>query len=142
MLDHTIQYSIRLHHVQNILLFVAVILSLAGCSPWSPWWIGAEKDVVKNGISFEAFRENENGSKTGTLKQDTRINGWPCKRDLVGFHPDWRLDEFHLFEDYVRNGISMPKGTRVFQTRKETRGPAFSRMMCRSKDTSAGAEAS
>ena len=119
MFDHTIQYPSRLQHVRHVLLFVAVVLSLVGCSSWE---MGAEKNVVKNGISFEAFRENANGSKMGTLKQDTRINGWPCKRDLVGFYSDWRLDEFHLFEDHVRNGISMPKGTRVFANKEGNPG--------------------
>jgi hypothetical protein len=58
--DHTIQYPSGLHHVRHPLLFVVAILSLVGCSPWRT---GAEKNVVKNGISFEAIRELEDGGK-------------------------------------------------------------------------------
>jgi hypothetical protein len=119
MLNQTIQYSGGLHHVRHICLFIAVALFWIGCSSWES---GAEKDVVKNGISFKAFREYENGQKLGTLNKDTRINGWPCRRNFVVFYPDWRLDELHLFEDYVRNGISMPKGTRVFPNKEGNPG--------------------
>jgi hypothetical protein len=76
--------------------------------------IGAEKDVVRNGIRFESFRESDDGTKLGTLAEDTLIDGWPCKKGFIVFHPDWRLDELQLARDYERNGVFMPAGTWVF----------------------------
>ena len=92
--------------------FIAPLLVItAGCAPWQ---VGAEKDVVKNGIRFETFREQKDGTKLGILAEDTVIDGWPCKKDFIVFYPDWRLDELQLSRDYERNGIFMPEGTRVF----------------------------
>ncbi len=92
------------------LLFSILIFSSA-CAPWQ---FGAEKNVVKNGISFETFRDYEKGSKLGILTEDTVIDGWPCRKGFIVFYPDWRLDELLLFRDYERNGVSMPAGTWVF----------------------------
>jgi hypothetical protein len=93
-------------------IFVFGLLSsIVGCAPWQ---VGAEKDVVKNGIRFESFRELGDGSKLGVLVEDTVIDGWPCKKDFIVFYPDWRLDELQLSRDYERNGVFMPEGTWVF----------------------------
>ena len=92
-------------------LILGLLSGVTGCAPWQ---IGAEKDVVKNGISFQSFRELDDGSKLGELAEDTVIDGWPCKRGFVVFHPDWRLDELQLSRDYERNGVFMPAGTWVF----------------------------
>ena len=43
-------------------LILGLLSGVTGCAPWQ---IGAEKDVVKNGISFQSFRELEDGSKLG-----------------------------------------------------------------------------
>lgn len=92
-------------------LLLAILFGMAGCAPWE---IGAEKNVVRNGIKFEVFRENDDGSRMGNLAEDTVVDGWPCRRGFIDFHADWRLDECHLSREYERNGIVMPAGTRVF----------------------------
>ena len=92
-------------------LFPAILIGAAGCAPWE---IGAEKNVVRNGIEFAAFRENGDGSIMGQLARDTVIDGWPCKQGFINFHADWRLDEGHWSREYERNGIVMPASTRVF----------------------------
>jgi len=93
------------------ILMLGLLSIMGGCAPWE---IGADKDVVKNGIRFESFRELDNGSKMGVLIEDTVIDGWPCKKDFIVFYPDWRLDELELSQDYERNGVFMPEGTWVF----------------------------
>jgi hypothetical protein len=100
-------------------LLPLLILITEGCSFWE---VGAENDVVKNGIKFEAFRENDDGSKLGNLAEDTVIEGWPCRQGFVNFHADWRLDECHLSREYERNDIVMPEGTRVFPDRRGSPG--------------------
>ena len=103
-----IQYALRIATAASLL----VILTYAtGCAPWQ---IGAEHDVVKNGIAFKDFRENKDGSKIGNLAKDTEIDGWPCKQGFIAFHADWKLDELQLSKDHERNGIFMPAGTWVF----------------------------
>lgn len=93
------------------ILVLGLLAASTGCAAWQ---VGAEKDVVRNGISFERFREFDDGSKLGELAEDTVIDGWPCNKGFVAFHPDWRLDELQLSRDYERNGIFMPAGTWVF----------------------------
>lgn len=93
------------------LLVTPLLFGMQGCALWE---IGAEKDVVKNGLRFKKFREFDDGSKLGTLFEDTVIDGWPVAGDFVVFHSDWRLDELQLSRDYERNGVFMPKGTWVF----------------------------
>jgi hypothetical protein len=112
-----IRNGIRQHTVLRAaaaLFLLTVLACVAACSPWE---IGAEKDVVKNGIEFETFREMDDGSKIGKLAKNTVIDGWPCKQGFIVFHPDWRLDELQLSRDYERNGIAMPEGTWVFPDR-------------------------
>ena len=104
--------------ITALLLFVILIYTV-GCELWE---IGAENNVVKNGIKFEAFRENDDGTKTGNLAEDTVIEGWPCRQGFVNFYADWRLDECHLSREYERNGIVMPEGTRVFPDRRGNPG--------------------
>lgn len=101
------------------LLVLALLASAAGCSPWQA---GAEKDVVRNGIRFETFREYDDGTKVGTLAEDTVIDGWPCMKAFIVFHSDWRLDELQLSRDYERNGIMMPARTWVFPNREGNPG--------------------
>ena len=84
---------------------------MPGCSPWQ---VGADKNVVKNEIKFDTFRENDDGTKMGILVEDMVIEGWPVKKDFVVFHKDWRLDELQVFKDYERNGVFMPENTWVF----------------------------
>lgn len=108
MVRFAIQAWRRVAGAAGVLLLVGL---LAGCSPWK---VGAERDVVKNGIAFEAFSVQENGSRIGTLAEDTTIDGWPCRKDFVVFRPDWRLDELQLSRDHVRNGVPMPEGSWVF----------------------------
>ena len=93
------------------MLLLLIMICTMGCASWR---MGAENDVVKNGIRFEAFREYDDGSKLGELASDTVIDDWPCKKDFIVFHPDWRLDELQLSRDYERNGIFMPERTWVF----------------------------
>jgi hypothetical protein len=102
----------------TVLLFV-ILISTVGCSPWE---MGAEKNVEKNGIKFDTFRENDDGTKIGNLAEDTVIESWPCRQGFVSFHADWRLDECHLSREYERNGIVMPEGTRVFPDRRGNPG--------------------
>lgn len=97
------------------LLMIGLLGYAGGCAPWE---IDAEKNVVKNGIEFETFRETDHGSKVGTLAGDTVIDGWPCKRGFIVFREDWSLDELQLSRDYERNGIFMPEGTWVFANRQ------------------------
>ncbi len=97
-----------------ILIFVSSLFT-AGCSPWQ---VGAERDVVKNGIKFDTFRESDDGTKLGVLTEDMVIDGWPVKKDFIVFHPDWRLDELQLSQDYERNGVFMPEGTWVFPDKR------------------------
>lgn len=104
--------------VTALLLFVILIFT-AGCAPWE---VGAENNVVKNEIKFEAFRENDDGTKIGNLAEDTVIEDWPCRQGFVSFHADWRLDECHLSREYERNSIVMPEGTRVFPDRRGNPG--------------------
>jgi hypothetical protein len=92
-----------------VVLALAALMCTAGC-----WRIGAERNVVRSGIAFAAFREYDDGTKLGILAGDRVIDGWPCKRDFIVFHPDWRLAELQLSRDYERNGVSMPAGTWVF----------------------------
>lgn len=110
-------------NTKNVFNWLSVLLTLlaitAGCSPWK---LGAVRDVVKNGISFETFREYSDGRKVGTLTEDTVIDGWPCKRDFVDFYPDWRLYGLQLFRDYERNGVFMPAGTWVFPDKQGNPG--------------------
>ena len=101
------------------ILILVVLICTVGCSPWQ---VGAEKDVVKNGIMFETFREADDGTKLGALAQDTVIDGWPCDKDFIVFHPDWRLDELQLSQEYERNGIVMPEGTWVFPDKRGNPG--------------------
>lgn len=105
--------------VQAFPLLVVLFGTLACCAPWQ---VGAEKNVVKNGIAFQTFKEQDNGSKLGILAADTVIDGWPCKQGFIVFYPDWRLDELLLFRDYERNGVSMPAGTWVFPNKEGNPG--------------------
>ncbi|MGA9411355.1 MAG: hypothetical protein WBV78_13045, partial [Roseobacter sp.] len=115
----------NIHQHRNSLWWVAIVLLLAmllgtvGCAPWK---IGAEKNVVRNGIKFETFRENDDGSGMGTLAEDTVVDGWPCRQGFINFHADWRLDECHLSREYERNGIVMPARTRVFPNKSGNPG--------------------
>ena len=113
------QYQHSLLRAAAALLLLAVLLVTVGCSLWE---VGAEKDVVKNGIKFKIFRENDDGSKLGKLAEDTVIDGWPCKQGFIAFHSDWRLDELQLSRDYERNGIVMPEGTWVFPDKQGNPG--------------------
>jgi len=88
----------------------------------SPWQVGAEKNVVKNGIKFDTFRENDDGTKMGILAEDIVIDGWPVKKDFIVFYPDWRLDELQVSRDYERNGVFMPAGTWVFPDKQGNPG--------------------
>jgi len=97
------------------ILMLGFLVCMAGCVNWE---VGAEIDVVKNGIRFEKFRETDHGSKVGILVEDTVIDGWPCKQGFIVFHEDWSLDELQLSRDYERNGIFMPEGTWVFADRQ------------------------
>ena len=67
------------------LLLLLILICTVGCELWE---IGAENNVVKNGIKFEAFRENDDGTKIGNLAEDTVIEGWPCRQGVVNFHAD------------------------------------------------------
>lgn len=109
---------VRPEAVSAILLF-CLLMSAVACAPWK---VGAEKDVVRNGIEFKKFRESKDGSKVGLLAQNTEIDSWPCRQGFIVFHPDWRLDELKLFRDYERNGISMPEGTWVFPDKEGNPG--------------------
>ena len=111
-------------HKASLLWMVAVVLVVTmsctmGCSPWQ---LGAEKDVVKNGIRFDTFRENDDGTKIGILAGDTVIDGWPVNKDFIVFYPDWRLDELQVSRDYERNGVFMPAGTWVFPDKQGNPG--------------------
>ena len=64
-------------------IFPAMLLVTTGCAPWE---LGAEKNVVRNGIEFETFRENDDGSRMGTLAKDTVVDGWPCKKGFIDFY--------------------------------------------------------
>lgn len=101
------------------MLFLGLLAGATGCAPWQ---VGAEKDVVRNGIRFETFRELDDGSKQGVLAEDTVIRGWPCKKGFIVFHPDWRLDELQLSRDYERNGVFMPAGSWVFPDARSNPG--------------------
>ena len=103
----------------KVFCVLVILVSVVACAPWK---VGADKDVVRNGIKFEAFRETSDGSKMGNLAEDTEIDGWPCRRGFVNFHADWRLDECHLSREYERNGIVMPQGTRVFPDKRGNPG--------------------
>ena len=103
------------NHKASLLWMVAVLLVTMSCTmACSPWQVGAEKNVVKNGIKFDTFRENDDGTKMGILAEDMVIDGWPVKKDFIVFYPDWRLDELQVSRDYERNGVFMPAGTWVF----------------------------
>ena len=104
------QYQSSLSRLSAFIL-LAVLFGTTGCAPWE---VGADKNVVRNGIKYEVFRENDDGSTMGNLAEDTVIDGWPCRRGFINFHADSRLDECHLSREYERNGIVMPAGTRVF----------------------------
>ena len=99
------------HRCITAMLMLGLVAGTTGCAPWQ---VGAETDVVKNEIRFQSFREFDDGSKLGNLAEDTVIDGWPCKKGFVAFHPDWRLDELQLSRDDERNGVFMPAGTWVF----------------------------
>lgn len=60
--------------VNSLIILLCLLLCTVSCAPWQ---IGAEKDVVKNGIEFETFKEEKDGSKLGILAGDTVIDGWP-----------------------------------------------------------------
>lgn len=100
--------------LSRLMMSIIVLGLLFITTACAPWQIGAERDVVKNGISFKSFREMGDGTKLGILAEDTVIDGWPCKKDFIVFHSDWKLDELQLSRDYERNGIFMPAGTWVF----------------------------
>ena len=40
--------------------------------------------------------ETDEGTKMVVLAKDTVIDGWPCKKSLIVFHADWRLNELQL----------------------------------------------
>ena len=102
-----------------VFVLLVVLGTAAACAPWE---MRADKNVVRNGISFDEFRENDDGTKMGNLAEDTEIDGWPCRRGFVSFYADWRLDECHLSREYERNGIVMPQGTRVFPDKRGNPG--------------------
>jgi hypothetical protein len=110
-----IQLQDTLLRATTALLMIGFLGSAAGCSTWE---LGAEKNIVKNGIEFETYRETDHGSKVGMLVRDTVIDGWPCKRGFIAFREDWSVDELQLSRDYERNGIFMPEGTWVFANRQ------------------------
>jgi hypothetical protein len=97
--------------MNSLILLFGLLLCTIFCAPWQ---IGAEKNVEKNGIAFETFREQEDGTKLGILAGDTVIDGWPCAAGFVVLYPDWRPDELKLSRDFERNGIPFPSGTWVF----------------------------
>lgn len=93
------------------ILMIALFFCTSACAPWQ---VGAEKNVVKKGIRFDAFREEEDGQKLGLLTGDTVIDGWPCREGFVALHGNWKPEELQLAEDYRRNGIPFPAKTWVF----------------------------
>jgi len=96
-------------------MVAVLVVVILGCTvSCSPWQVSAENNVVKNGIKFEAFRENDDGSKLRNLAEDMVIDGWPVKKDFIVFYPDWSLDELQVYQDFERNGVFMPAGTWVF----------------------------
>ena len=103
----------------SVFSLLVILGSTVACAPWE---VGADKNVVRNGIKFDAFRESNDGSKMGNLAEDTEIDDWPCRRGFVNFHADWRLDECHLSREYERNGIVMPQGTRIFPDKRGNPG--------------------
>jgi len=94
-----------------ICLVLAAGAPVLACAPWQ---IGAEKNVVKNGIRFDSFREGEDGQKLGILAGDTVIDGWPCRKGFVVLHGNWKPDELQLAKGHRRNGIDFPAKTWVF----------------------------
>ena len=76
----------------SVFSLLVILGSTVACAPWE---VGADKNVVRNEIKFDAFRESNDGSKMGNLAEDTEIDDWSCRRGFVNFHADWRLDECH-----------------------------------------------
>lgn len=103
----------------SAVLLLVVLVSTVACAPWH---IGAEKNVTRNGIDFETFRELKKGSKLGILARDTVIHGWPCRKGFIVFRSDWRLEELQLCCEHQRNGITMPAATWVFPNREGNPG--------------------
>jgi hypothetical protein len=89
----------------------AIFALLCSCAPWQ---IGAERNVVLDGIAFKSCRQMEDGTVLGVLAEDTVINGWPCDKGFVAFHDMWRLDELQLSQTFNWNGIELPEKTWVF----------------------------
>jgi len=117
------------HDLFPWITFILICVILSGTVGCASWTIGAEKNVVRNGIKFDTFREVDSGKKLGILAEDMVIDGWPVKRDFVVFHSSWELDELHLSSDYERNGVFMPAGTRVFPNQHGNPG-----VVCFSRD--------
>jgi hypothetical protein len=108
--DH---YSRGIGSISHLLVLLGILL-FNSCIPWQ---IGAERNVVKNGIHFAKFKQQKDGKSLGYLAEDTTIDGYPCSKGFIVWHSNWKLKEFNLYRPIEFAGVSVPANTWMFPNR-------------------------
>jgi hypothetical protein len=79
-----------------------------------------EYDSEKKGLHFKKLRYSvgRNGDTTtiiGYLKDNTVINGLPCKKGWIHFSKNWKLKLFCLYEPAVCENIPLPENSWILK---------------------------
>ena len=98
----------------NKILIISNVILLSGCScsyKHTKW----HQDVERNNLSFTKLRYSLHDQDTLTiityLKDNTEIDGYPCKEGWVHFTKSWEPKLFCLYENYSINNVELPGGT-------------------------------
>ena len=93
---------------RTLLLFQAVALLLTSCSDW-------KYDVTVQGVAFSQVKIEDDGLVIGQLKEDTLIEGRPCKRGWVHLRPNGVPVGFTASREIDLGRFTIPADTWVFQ---------------------------
>lgn len=103
--------------ISHCLIIITIILSFYACNGQVvKKWI---KNITVNQIEFEKIRYVKENSDTisiiGFLKENTNINGLPCKKGWIHFTKDWEADLFCLSKSAVIDSVLFPENTWIVQ---------------------------
>lgn len=87
--------------------FSALFL-LGGCDEW-------QYDVTVKRLAFTEVRTEQNGLIIGQLKENTIIEGRPCKQGWVHLYPSGVPAGFTAFREIDLGKFTIPQDTWVFQ---------------------------
>jgi hypothetical protein len=91
------------------LIWIQVVALLpAGCAEW-------KYNVSEHGVAFSKVRDVENGLIIGTLKEDTLIDGRPCKQGWVHLRTNGVPAGFTAAREIDLGRLAIPADTWVLQ---------------------------